>query len=120
MGLTFLFFCWRHTHSGQPTACSFIRPHPTKVLTARPLVPVLIEKYLDPSVKSDTYVAEKDLGEVYFGGRKDLVVETVGFEKVQRKQSQLNRLLVVGLADLQVGLSGDPGDIAQHDFRKLF
>ncbi|KAI8145852.1 hypothetical protein BJV82DRAFT_602482 [Fennellomyces sp. T-0311] len=103
--------------SGQPTACSFIRPHPTKVLTARPFAPVLVEKYLDPSTGTDAYVAEKDLGEVYFGGRKDLVVETVGFEKVQRKQSQLSRLTVVGLADLQVGLAGPPGDIAKHNFQ---
>ncbi|KAG2220549.1 hypothetical protein INT45_004155 [Circinella minor] len=101
--------------SGNETSCSFIRFHPTKVQTAKPFLKTLMEKYLDDTTTSND--SEKDLGQVYFGGNKNLVVETVGFDKVQRKQSQLNSLTVIGLANLQVGSAGIPGEIIAHNFR---
>ncbi|KAI9264302.1 hypothetical protein BDA99DRAFT_508948 [Phascolomyces articulosus] len=102
--------------SDSETSCSFIRFHPTKVHTAQPFLQVLMEKYLDDGTTTSND-PEKDLGHVYFGGNKNLVVETVGFDKVQRKQSQLNSLTVVGLANLYVGSAGVPGEIIANNFR---
>jgi hypothetical protein len=47
-------------------------------------------KYLEEDeltkVKDDAYDKSKDIGELYFGGNKQIVVETYGFEKIQRSQ----------------------------------
>ena len=75
-----------------------------------------MEKYLDDTTTSND--SEKDVGQVFFGGNKNLVVETVGFDKVQRKQRQLSSLTVIGLANLQVGAAGIPGEILAHNFSK--
>lgn len=50
----------------------------------------LHEKYLEEDtltkVRDQTYDKSKDRGELYFGGNKQIVVETYGFEKIQRSQ----------------------------------
>ncbi|KAJ8663395.1 hypothetical protein O0I10_000634 [Lichtheimia ornata] len=97
------------TSTNGPTSCSFIRPHPTKVITGRPFLDALKEKYL-----VDEDHKEEDVGHVYFGGNKDLVVETVGFGKIEREQRNLSNLKVVGLADQQINTAGEPGIIAEH------
>lgn len=38
------------------------------------------------TVKGETYDKTKDIGELYFGGNKQIVVETYGFEKILREQ----------------------------------
>lgn len=38
------------------------------------------------TIKGEEYVKEQDKGELYFGGNKQIVVETVGFEKILRQQ----------------------------------
>lgn len=38
------------------------------------------------TVKDQEYNKEKDRGELYFGGNKQIVVETYGFEKILRSQ----------------------------------
>ncbi|ORY99979.1 hypothetical protein BCR43DRAFT_484660 [Syncephalastrum racemosum] len=95
------------------TSGSFIRNHPTKVLTGKEFLPVLIEKYLD-QVDTGDYDATKDRGEVVFGANRDIKVETVGFEKIKRKQRMLSQLAVVGLRDLQVAYAGPFGKIAEQ------
>ncbi|CDH52721.1 predicted protein [Lichtheimia corymbifera JMRC:FSU:9682] len=48
------------------------------------------------------------------GGNKDLVVETVGFGKIEREQRNLSNFKVVGLADQQINTAGEAGVIAEH------
>lgn len=72
-----------------PTSSSFIRYHPNKVLTGRSFLEALKDKYLDDAASNtEEYDAKKDIGHVTFGGNKNIKVETVGFEKIQRLQRQ--------------------------------
>ncbi|KAG0173762.1 hypothetical protein DFQ30_007047 [Apophysomyces sp. BC1015] len=81
------------THEGvqyfecsSPTSGSFLRYHPDKVQLGQSFLEALSDKYLDDSTGTDEYDASKDIGHVYFGGNRQLMVETVGFDKVQRQQ----------------------------------
>lgn len=61
----------------------------------------LKEKYLslEDDIIHGEYDAAKDRGEVYFGGNRNLKVETVGFEKIQRKQRQVVIVITEALRD---------------------
>lgn len=72
-----------------PTSGSFIRYHPEKVKTGTTFMKALKFRYLEEDEitrvrEGEDYDASKDHAELYFGGDKQIVVETVGFEKVQR------------------------------------
>lgn len=71
-----------------PTCSSFIRYQSNKVLRGRPFLDALKDKYLeDDGISTETeYDAKKDVGRVTFGGNRNIEVETVGFEKIQRIQ----------------------------------
>lgn len=74
-----------------PTSGSFIRYHAEKVKTGTTFMRALNCKYLEEDEltrvrEGEKYDAAKDHGELYFGGNKNIVVETVGFEKIQRAQ----------------------------------
>ncbi|OBZ91102.1 Tubulin-specific chaperone E [Choanephora cucurbitarum] len=98
------------------TSGSFIRYHPQKVLLGTAFLDALKCKYLEQdditTIKEDTYDKSKDRGELYFGGNKQIVVETYGFEKIQRFQSDLSKLKVVGLAEQLIQFAGEPQQIA--------
>ncbi|KAG0194446.1 hypothetical protein DFQ28_011247 [Apophysomyces sp. BC1034] len=101
------------THEGvqyfecsSPTSGSFLRYHPDKVQLGQSFLEALSDKYLDDSTGTDEYDASKDIGHVYFGGNRQLMVETVGFDKVQRQQRHLNTLTIVGLAEQLIANAG--------------
>lgn len=71
---------YRYLSSG-----SFIRFQPDKVLLGQTFMQALKDKYLaEQEENSVAYDKATDKGEVYLGGNKQIVVETYGFEKVQR------------------------------------
>lgn len=68
-----------------PTSGSFVRYNAKKISTGQTFLEALEKKYADKTFTNE-YDASKDNGLLYFGGNKNIVVETVGFEKVERKQ----------------------------------
>ncbi|CAG8485532.1 411_t:CDS:10 [Diversispora eburnea] len=52
-----------------------------------------------------------DLDTLYWAGNTKIEVETLGFEKIRRKQRHLDRLLEVGLSLEQISSAGKPGEI---------
>ncbi|KAJ3046672.1 hypothetical protein HK097_000641 [Rhizophlyctis rosea] len=85
----------------EPTAGSFLKTCSKNIHFARGFLQALSEKYLVQL--SDSVVR---LG----GDGKE--VETVGWEKIVKKQTQLSRLKEVGLAGLNIGFhDGAPGEI---------
>ncbi|KAI8387323.1 hypothetical protein BD560DRAFT_382107 [Blakeslea trispora] len=99
-----------------PISGSFVRYHPQKILHGTVFLDALKSKYLEQdditTIKQEAYDKSKDRGELYFGGNKQIVVETYGFEKIQRFQSDLSRLRVVGLAEQLIESAGAPKQIA--------
>ncbi|GAN02016.1 tubulin-specific chaperone E [Mucor ambiguus] len=93
-----------------PTSGSFIRFHPEKVNTGTTFMNALEERYLIKddiaTIHEKNYDKSKDVGELYFGGNKQIVVETYGFDKIQKAQRQLNNLKVVGLAEQLISSAG--------------
>ncbi|CAO0790916.1 unnamed protein product [Mucor circinelloides] len=93
-----------------PTSGSFIRFHPEKVITGTTFMNALEERYLIKddisTIHEKNYDKSKDIGELYFGGNKQIVVETYGFDKIQKAQRQLNNLKVVGLAEQLISSAG--------------
>ncbi|ORX49539.1 RNI-like protein [Hesseltinella vesiculosa] len=79
------------------TSGSFLRYNAKKVLTGRSFLQALEIKYLETDTPTPT---AKD--PLYLSGNKKILVETVGFEKVQDVQSNLHGLKVVGLANMMV------------------
>lgn len=73
-----------------PKSGSFVRYHPQKVMTGTSFMAALKDRYSTEDhltrVKGEQYEKEKDVGELYFGGNKQIVVETYGFEKILRSQ----------------------------------
>lgn len=68
-----------------PSSGSFIRFQPNKVLLGQTFMQALKDKYLaEQEENTVAYDKAADKGEVYLGGNKQIVVETYGFEKVQR------------------------------------
>ncbi|KAL0091755.1 hypothetical protein J3Q64DRAFT_1725187 [Phycomyces blakesleeanus] len=104
----------RYFECSSPTAGSFIRYHPEKVITGTTFMEAMKDKYLDPTTGKGAYVHEEDVGFIYLGGNKSIEVETVGFDKIQRTQSEFNNLTVVGLAELCISAAGEPGDINKY------
>ncbi|GAA5814954.1 hypothetical protein MFLAVUS_011488 [Mucor flavus] len=100
-----------------PTSGSFIRYHAEKVITGGNFLKALMDRYTVEdeitTIKGEEYVKEKDVGELYFGGNKQIVVETVGFEKILRQLKQVNMLKVVGLAEQCIQSAGEPNEILQ-------
>ncbi|KAI9472262.1 MAG: hypothetical protein EXX96DRAFT_642823 [Benjaminiella poitrasii] len=98
-----------------PTSGSFVRYHPQKILTGVTFLQALKEKYLEEdditTVQGEEYDKSKDRGELYWGGNKNIKVETYGFEKIQRSQRQLSNLKIVGLAEQFVAFAGTPNEI---------
>ncbi|KAL3896477.1 MAG: hypothetical protein SGCHY_004047 [Lobulomycetales sp.] len=82
-----------------PGAGSFIKPKRTS-LPERDFVQALKEKYA-PHLTADSFI---DLD----GGLK---VETVGWEKIARKQADLHNVHHVGLADCLIADAGDIGSL---------
>lgn len=101
--------CHRYPGSG-----SFLRYNPKRVHIGTSLPIALKEKYLpsNPNALQDEYDAEKDKGHVQFGGNKSITVETVGFEKIERKQGNLKNLGVAGLKSMQISSAGSVQEIA--------
>jgi hypothetical protein len=68
-----------------PTSGSFIRYQPDKVLFGQTFMQAFKDKYTaEQEENSVNYDKASDKGELYWGGNKNLVVETYGFGKVQR------------------------------------
>ncbi|RCI07047.1 hypothetical protein CU098_013582 [Rhizopus stolonifer] len=92
------------------TSGSFIRYHPEKILLGVTFLDALRDKYLEQDeltrIKGEAYDKSKDRGELYLGGNKQIVVETYGFEKIQR-------LKVVGLAEQLVQSADAPDQISE-------
>lgn len=65
---------------------------------SRDFLEALKEKYL-------AKVEEKD--PVLLGGSNGIVVETVGWEKIQRKLACLDSLVEVGMSDMMIGYGGE-------------
>ncbi|CAO3658769.1 unnamed protein product [Umbelopsis ramanniana] len=103
------YFTCRYPGSG-----SFLRYNPKRVHIGASLPIALKEKYLpsNPNALQDEYDAEKDKGHVQFGGNKSITVETVGFEKIERKQGNLKNLGVAGLKSMQISSAGSVQEIA--------
>ncbi|KAI8083086.1 uncharacterized protein BX664DRAFT_339788 [Halteromyces radiatus] len=104
-----LYFTCRSKSSG-----SFIRYNAKKVWTGRSFLEALTAKYLEASTDhqdpvqgnpintTNTTTITKDGEILYLGGNKNIQVETVGFEKIQKAQSQLHDLKIVGLLDMRI------------------
>ncbi|KAI9025100.1 hypothetical protein CLU79DRAFT_746264 [Phycomyces nitens] len=103
----------RYFECSSPTAGSFVRYHPEKVITGTTFLEALKDKYLDDTTGKGLYVHEEDVGLLYLGGNKSIEVETVGFDKVQRTQSNFENITVVGLAELCISSAGEPGIIKE-------
>ncbi|KAI8636733.1 CAP Gly-rich domain-containing protein [Parasitella parasitica] len=94
-----------------PASGSFIRFHSEKVMTGITFMDALEARYLTrdgdiSTIHERHYDKTKDIGELYFGGNRQIVVETYGFDKIQKAQRQLNSLKVVGLAEHLISSAG--------------
>lgn len=74
-----------------PTSGSFIRYHKDKVLLGINFFQALNDKYIIPDDitvihEGEAYDKSKDIGQIPLGGNSKIVVETYGFEKIQRSQ----------------------------------
>ncbi|KAG0748493.1 hypothetical protein G6F62_001211 [Rhizopus arrhizus] len=95
-----------------PTSGSFIRYQPDKVLFGQTFMQAFKDKYTaEQEENSVNYDKASDKGELYWGGNKNLVVETYGFGKVQRSLRQLSNLTIVGLAEEMISSAGPNNDI---------
>jgi hypothetical protein len=103
------FRSYRYSGSG-----SFIRYSPKHFQIGTTLPLALKDKYLPSNAKALQleYDPEKDIGHVQFGGNKSITVETVGFEKIERKQSNIEHLRVAGLKSMQISSPGSDQEIA--------
>ncbi|CAJ0923197.1 14698_t:CDS:2 [Entrophospora sp. SA101] len=54
---------------------------------------------------------QKDLDTIYWAGNTKIEVEAIGWEKICRKQRQLDRLTEVGLSFERISNAGKPGEI---------
>ncbi|CAO3616259.1 unnamed protein product [Cunninghamella echinulata] len=95
------------------TSGSFIRYSSKKISTGQTFLEALETKYNADKQFTNEYDASKDNGLVYFGGNKNIVVETVGFEKVERKQSRIGALKIVGLSNNKIVSVGEDQVIAK-------
>jgi hypothetical protein len=73
----------------------------------------LKDKYLpiNPEFLKREYNPEQDKGHIQFGGNTGITVETVGFEKIERKQGNLQTLAVAGLKLMRVASEGSQLEI---------
>jgi hypothetical protein len=73
----------------------------------------LKDKYLpiNPELLKREYNPEQDKGHIQFGGNTGITVETVGFEKIERKQGNLQTLAVAGLKLMRVASEGSQLEI---------
>ncbi|CAG8452149.1 9831_t:CDS:10 [Funneliformis caledonium] len=98
-----------------PNSGSFIR-YSSKINIGRSFVEAVIEKYIGEDVvtlqvnEEKSYDAQKDLDVLHWAGTK-LEVEALGWEKIRRKQRQLDRLNEIGLSFEQISHAGKPGEI---------
>ncbi|KAL1917454.1 uncharacterized protein VTP21DRAFT_3847 [Calcarisporiella thermophila] len=99
------YFTCRHPKGG-----SFIRPSP-KIQVGRPFLEALREKYQDSDVSDSASTQEVDVKLI--GKFGENAIETVGFDRVRRQMSQLDRLRLVGLDFMRVSTAGDPGEILE-------
>ncbi|KAK9717860.1 hypothetical protein K7432_005907, partial [Basidiobolus ranarum] len=94
-----------------PHSASFIRPSP-KIKFGGTFLKALQHKYVQPS---STPTGNSDLSQdtykIQFGANPKIEVEAVGFEKVHKRQSNLEKLLEVGLDDYEISSAGIPGEI---------
>lgn len=74
----------------------------------------LKDKYLpsNPELLQKAYDPQQDKGHIQFGGNTGITVETVGFEKIERKQCNLQTLAVAGLKLTRVASEDLPLEIA--------
>jgi hypothetical protein len=74
----------------------------------------LKDKYLpsNPGLLQREYDPLQDKGHIQFGGNTGITVETVGFEKIERKQCNLQTLAVAGLKLMRVASEDSPLEIA--------
>jgi hypothetical protein len=79
----------------------------------------LKDRYLDEVDTTAAYDKNKDKSELYWGGNKDIVVETYGFEKIMRQQQQLGQIKVVGLAEQLVSCVGTENEIKDAELSKM-
>ncbi|KAI9282280.1 hypothetical protein BY458DRAFT_583583 [Sporodiniella umbellata] len=104
----------KYFECSHPTSGSFIRFQPDKLNVGQAFMQALKCKYTsEQEENSITYDKTTDKGEVYWGGNKNLVVETYGFGKVQKSLRKLSSLSVVGLAEELICSAGSPDEIAK-------
>ncbi|CAO3662689.1 unnamed protein product [Umbelopsis vinacea] len=97
-----------------PGAGSFIRYSAKRVHAGTTLPLALKEKYLPSNLDllQNDYNPEHDKRHVQFGGNKSITVETVGFEKIERKLCNLESLAVAGLKSMRISSEGSELEIA--------
>ncbi|GBC01469.1 hypothetical protein RclHR1_00420031 [Rhizophagus clarus] len=98
-----------------PNSGSFIR-YSSKINTGRSFVAAVIERYVDEGSKlqrnEETFDEQKDIDVLHWAGT-GLEVEALGWDKIWRKQGQLDRLTEVGLSFEQISSAGKPGVIKE-------
>ncbi|KAI8985852.1 hypothetical protein BDB01DRAFT_786539 [Pilobolus umbonatus] len=95
-----------------PTSGSFIRFQPDKVKTGVTFLSAFRDKYFDDEMdKTDD---NEDYSKTSWDGKKQVMVETYGFNKIQRNQRKLNTLTVVGLAEQYISSAGYPDEISNE------
>ncbi|RKP06340.1 hypothetical protein THASP1DRAFT_31841 [Thamnocephalis sphaerospora] len=87
-----------------PNSGSFVRS--SKLMPPRSFLQALRARY------TDFGIAKHDL-QLSLGGDSKVVVETVGWDKLNREQSQLDRLRVAGLIRQGILFADAPGEIAE-------
>ncbi|CAG8637274.1 10579_t:CDS:10 [Paraglomus brasilianum] len=100
----------RYFTCSTPNSGSFIRFTP-KITAGRSFLSALINKYIDDEMKENDYNAQNDLETLHWAGNRRIEVEALGWDKVRRKQSHLDRLTEVGLSFEQISNAGVPGEI---------
>ena len=95
-------------------SASFIRPNPSKILFARDFLEVLVDKYFTPDAHteqsksaSEAPLASKSKHDLTLG-KTGIVVETVGWAKINQKQNQLHQIHQVGLKQCRIGVTASP------------
>ncbi|CAG8530518.1 4923_t:CDS:10 [Paraglomus occultum] len=100
----------RYFTCSTPNSGSFIRFSP-KTTTGRSFLSALMNKYIDDEMKGNDYNAQSDLQTLHWAGNRKIEVEALGWDKVRRKQSHLDRLTEVGLSFEQISSAGMQGEI---------
>ncbi|KAI9144143.1 hypothetical protein BKA69DRAFT_1054885 [Paraphysoderma sedebokerense] len=112
----------RYFQCSSPTSGSFIRPSP-KIIFGTSFLSALHTKYTQNNEPQDTTTLESinqkekdtknglDKGQMYWAGNRNILVETYGFEKITKKQSNLDKLVEVSLVNFDICQADPETDI---------